>query len=39
MALNKREKALKAAVVPGKSYGFEDAIKILKTTASAKFVE
>lgn len=39
MAQTKREKAIKAAVVPGKSYAFEDAINILKTATKAKFVE
>ena len=37
MAQTKREKAIKAAVVPGKSYAFEDAINILKTVTKAKF--
>ena len=39
MALNKREKAIAAAVVPGKSYPFDDAIKIVKTATKSKFVE
>ena len=39
MAQTKREKAIQAAVVPGKAYAFEDAIKILKTATKAKFVE
>ena len=39
MAQTKREKAIKAAVVPGKAYAFEDAINILKTATKAKFVE
>ena len=39
MAQTKREKAIKAAVVPGKSYSFEDAIQIIKTATKAKFVE
>ena len=39
MAQTKRIKAIKAAVEPGKSYSFEDAIKILKTATKAKFVE
>src|SRR5687768_11384296 len=39
MAMTKREKAIKAAVVPGKAYGFDEAIKILKTSTKAKFVE
>lgn len=39
MAMTKREKAIKAAVVPGKAYGFDEAIKIVKTATKAKFVE
>ena len=39
MAMNKREKAIKGAVVPGKAYGFDEAIKIIKTATKAKFVE
>ena len=39
MAMTKREKAIKAAVVPGKAYAFDDAIKIVKTATKAKFVE
>ena len=39
MALNKRQKAIKAAVEPGKTYGIDDAIKIVKTATKAKFVE
>jgi len=39
MTITKREKAIKAAVVPGKSYGFDEAIKIIKTATKAKFVE
>ncbi|MFT3754337.1 MAG: 50S ribosomal protein L1 [Pseudoxanthomonas sp.] len=39
MALNKRQKAIKAAVAPGKAYAFEEAIKIIKTATKAKFVE
>ncbi|MGH8076234.1 MAG: 50S ribosomal protein L1 [Lysobacter sp.] len=39
MAITKREKAIKAAVVPGNSYGFDEAIKIIKTATKAKFVE
>ena len=39
MAMNKREKAIKAAVVPGKAYAFDEAIQIIKNTARAKFVE
>ena len=37
--MNKREKAIKAAVVPGKAYAFGEAIGIIKSTARAKFVE
>src|SRR5688500_367270 len=39
MAMNKRQKAITAAVVPGKAYGFDEAVKIIKTAAKAKFVE
>ncbi|MBO7942865.1 50S ribosomal protein L1, partial [Streptomyces sp. S9] len=39
MAITKREKAIKAAVVPGKAYAFDEAVKIVKTTTKAKFVE
>ena len=39
MAMNKRQKSILAAVVPGKSYGFDEAIKIIKNTSKAKFVE
>lgn len=39
MAISKREKAIKAAVVPGKAYAFDEAIKIIKTATKAKFVE
>jgi large subunit ribosomal protein L1 len=39
MAMNKRQKAILAAVVPGKAYGFDEAIKIIKTSTKAKFVE
>ena len=39
MALNKREKAIQAATVPGKAYAFDEAIKIIKTATKAKFVE
>ena len=31
MAITKRVKAIKAAVVPGKAYGFDEAIKIIKS--------
>jgi large subunit ribosomal protein L1 len=39
MAMTKREKAIKAAVVPGKAYAIDEAIKIIKTATKAKFVE
>ena len=39
MAQTKRIKAIKAAVEPGKSYSFDDAIQIIKTATKAKFVE
>ena len=39
MAMNKRQKAILAAVQPGKTYPFDDALKIVKTATKAKFVE
>ncbi len=39
MAMNKRQKAISGAVAPGKTYPFDDAIKIVKTATKAKFVE
>jgi len=39
MALNKRQKAILAAVTPGKAYAFDEALKILKSATKAKFVE
>ncbi|QNP39905.1 50S ribosomal protein L1 [Lysobacter solisilvae (ex Woo and Kim 2020)] len=39
MAMNKRQKAILAAVVPGKAYGFDEAVKIIKNATKAKFVE
>ena len=39
MALNKRQKAILAATVPGKAYAIDDALKILKDNSKAKFVE
>ena len=39
MAMTKREKAIKAAVVPGKAYPFEEAVQIIKNATKAKFVE
>ena len=39
MAMNKRQKAIKAAVEPGKAYAIDEALKILQTGTKAKFVE
>lgn len=39
MALSKRQKAIKAAVEPGKAYPIDEALKILKSFTKAKFVE
>ena len=39
MALNKRQKAIQAAVEPGKAYPLDDALKIIKGFNKAKFVE
>ncbi|WP_298581685.1 50S ribosomal protein L1 [uncultured Luteimonas sp.] len=39
MALNKRQKAIQAAVQPGKAYAIDDALKIVKDHSKAKFVE
>ncbi|MFT4196936.1 MAG: 50S ribosomal protein L1 [Pseudoxanthomonas sp.] len=39
MAQNKRQKAIVAAVVPGKAYAVDEALKIVKTAVKAKFVE
>ena len=39
MALNKRQKAIQAAVQPGKAYPIDEAIRIVKTATRAKFVE
>ena len=39
MALNKRQKAIKTAVEPGKAYAIDDALKIVKGFTKAKFVE
>ena len=39
MALNKRQKAIKAAVQPGKAYAIDEALKIVKDHSKAKFVE
>lgn len=37
--LTKRAKAVSAKVVPGKSYGLDEALKLIKETATAKFDE
>ncbi|WP_101924964.1 50S ribosomal protein L1 [Luteimonas rhizosphaerae] len=39
MAQTKRQKSIQAAVQPGKSYGIDDALKIVKDNSSAKFAE
>ncbi|KLI97551.1 50S ribosomal protein L1 [Luteimonas sp. FCS-9] len=39
MAQTKRQKRLQAAVQPGKSYGIDDALKIVKDNSNAKFAE
>jgi large subunit ribosomal protein L1 len=39
MALNKRQKAIVAAVEPGKAYPIDEALKIIKGFTKAKFVE
>jgi len=39
MAQSKRNKAIKAAVVPGKVYPFDEAVGIVKTATKTKFVE
>ena len=39
MAQNKRQKAIMAAVTPGKAYAIDEALKIVKTAVKAKFVE
>ncbi|AER57219.1 50S ribosomal protein L1 [Pseudoxanthomonas spadix BD-a59] len=39
MALSKRQKAIQAAVTPGKAYAFDEAVKILKGATKSKFVE
>ena len=39
MALNKRQKAILAATIPGKAYAIDEALKILKDNSKAKFVE
>src|SRR3546814_10848236 len=39
MALTKRQKNIQAAVVPGKNYPIDEALKIIKDNSKAKFVE
>nr|WP_298134066.1 50S ribosomal protein L1 [uncultured Pseudoxanthomonas sp.] len=39
MAQNKRQKAILAAVTPGKAYAIDEALKIIKTAVKSKFVE
>ena len=39
MAMTKREKAIQAAVTPGKAYAIDEALKIVKDNSKAKFVE
>ena len=39
MAQTKRQKNIQAAVVPGKSYPIDEALKIVKDNSKAKFVE
>ncbi len=39
MAQTKRQKTIKDAVVPGKSYPIDEALKIVKDNSKAKFVE
>ena len=39
MAMTKRQKAIQAAVVPGKAYAIDEALKIVKTNTKTKFVE
>ena len=39
MAMTKRQKAIKAAVEPGKAYAIDEALKIVQTNSKAKFVE
>jgi large subunit ribosomal protein L1 len=39
MAMTKRQKAIKAAVVPGKAYGIDEALKIIQANSKSKFVE
>ena len=39
MAQTKRQKAILAAVTPGKAYAIDEALKIIKSATKAKFVE
>jgi len=39
MPMTKRQKAIKAAVEPGRSYAIDEALRILKDGSKAKFVE
>lgn len=39
MAMNKRQKAIAAAVEPGKAYAIDEALKIVQDNSKAKFVE
>ena len=39
MAMNKRQKAIAAAVEPGKAYAIDEALKIVKDNSKAKFIE
>src|SRR3546814_17168065 len=39
MALTKRQKNIQAAVVPGKNYPIDEALKIIKDNSKATFVE
>ena len=39
MAMNKRQKAIAAAVEPGKAYAIDDALKIVQDNSKTKFVE
>src|SRR3546814_6518437 len=39
MALTKRQKNIQAAVVPGKNYPIDEALKIVKDNSKTKFVE
>jgi len=39
MAMTKRQKAIKNAVVPGKAYAIDEALKIIKDNSKSKFVE